>query len=45
MFEDPENAIAVNEGATLIPWMGDKSNMIDRSDERYHILKVFDLVL
>ena len=30
MFEDPENAIAVNEGATLIPWMGDTSNMIDR---------------
>ena len=30
LFADPENAIAVNEGVTLIPWMGDRSNLIDR---------------
>jgi hypothetical protein len=31
LFADPENAISVNEGVTLIPWMGDSSNLIDRS--------------
>ena len=30
LFEDAENAVSVNEGVTLIPWMGDKDTMIDR---------------
>ena len=30
LFADPENAVMVNEGVTLIPWMGDSSNLIDR---------------
>ena len=30
LFADPENAVSVNEGVTLIPWMGDSSNLIDR---------------
>ena len=34
MFRDPETAAAVNEGKFLVPWMGDKSLMIDRYDVR-----------
>ena len=30
MFEDPESAVSVNEGITLIPWMGNKDTLIDR---------------
>lgn len=34
MFRDPETAAAVNEGKFLVPWMGDKTLMIDRYDVR-----------
>ncbi|XP_063695191.1 splicing factor, suppressor of white-apricot homolog [Bolinopsis microptera] len=37
LFADPENAVSVNEGVTLIPWMGDSSNLIDRYDVRGHL--------
>jgi hypothetical protein len=34
MFRDDETAAKVNEGKFLVPWMGDKSLMIDRYDVR-----------
>jgi len=40
LFRDEENAKSVNEGKTLIPWMGDKDLMIDRYDCRGHLYKL-----
>lgn len=34
LFRDNETAAAVNTGKFLVPWMGDKSLMIDRYDVR-----------
>lgn len=37
MFRDDERAIYHDQGKHLIPWMGDKSIMIDRYDGRGHL--------
>ncbi|GBM67777.1 Splicing factor, suppressor of white-apricot [Araneus ventricosus] len=44
IFRDDEKAIYIDQGKHLIPWMGDKSHMIDRYDVRgyLHDLKLYE---
>ncbi|KAG5451995.1 Splicing factor, suppressor of white-apricot [Clonorchis sinensis] len=47
LFDDPEKAVEVNEGHSLVPWCGQRSLLIDRYDCRAYLqdLTEYDRVI